>query len=53
LAHTHDGVQNEDGEDDSGIDESCPPLAFFEEGQDEGDAGGGEEDDDKLILELF
>jgi hypothetical protein len=53
LAHAHNGVQNKDGEDDSGIDKSGPTLAFFEEGQDEGDAGGGEENNDELVLELF
>jgi hypothetical protein len=53
LTHTHDSVQNKNGEDDCGINKGGPTLAFFEKCQDEGNAGRCEKDNDKLVLELF
>lgn len=53
LANTNDGVQDQDGKDNGGVDEGGPSLLFFEKGEDEGDGGAGQEDDNELVLELL
>jgi hypothetical protein len=53
LADTDDGVQDQDGKDDGGIDEGGPSFLFFEKSEDEGDGGAGQEDDNELVLELL
>lgn len=41
LADTDDGVQDQNGEDNGGVDEGGPSLLFFEKGEDEGDSSAG------------
>mmetsp|Transcript_24749 Transcript_24749/g.59665 ORF Transcript_24749/g.59665 Transcript_24749/m.59665 type:complete len:432 (+) Transcript_24749:2089-3384(+) len=59
LPHAHDGVQDEDDEDDDGFDVGEYPLLVgvlsrvVEVGEGEGDDGGGEQDLHEGVVELL
>ena len=46
LRHAHDGVENEDGEDDGRVDKSSPIVAALEQGKHEAHGGATQQDDD-------
>jgi hypothetical protein len=53
LRDSDDGIEDQDGEDDGGVDEGAPSALVLEEGQDKRDGGGAEKNEDELVFELF
>jgi len=53
LRDTDDGIKNQNGENDGGVDEGAPATLVLKEGEGEGNGGRAEKDDDQLVLELL
>ena len=54
LPYSHDGVCEQDEQDDEGLDKGGDRvLALLEEGQHEGDGRGQQEDLDQEVVELL
>jgi hypothetical protein len=53
LGDADDGVQDEDGQDNSRVDESGPSLLFLKKSEYERDSGAAQKNDNELIFELF
>lgn len=53
LRDTDDGVEDENGEDNSRVNKGTPTALVFQESENKGDSGGAEKNQYQLVLELL